>query len=230
MNNFKLLICRHGESIWNKNNKFTGWSNINLTTQGRKQALDKSIILKNNNLIPNKILTSKLIRSINTSEIIKNDLNKKENKNLIINTHWQLNERHYGMLDGMDRNAACIKYGKNNIENIRKNFYYMPYIINNENVIDNGSLINNNVETPIGESNNMVYKRVLPFWEKIIKDELIKNKIILLVSHKNTIRCLMKIFENLNEIDFKNTNIEHDELILYNFDENFKILSKFFLY
>ena len=106
----------------------------------------------------------------------------------------------------------------------------MPYIINNENVIDNGSLINNDVVTPIGESNNMVYKRVLPFWEKIIKDELIKNKIILLVSHKNTIRCLMKIFENLNEIDFKNTNIEHDELILYNFDEKFKILSKFFLY
>ena len=106
----------------------------------------------------------------------------------------------------------------------------MPYIINNENVIDNGSLINNNYETPIGESNNMVYKRILPFWEETIKYELTKNKIILIVSHKNTIRCLMKKFENLNDIEFKNTNIEHDELILYNFDQNFKILNKVFLY
>ena len=230
MNNFKLLICRHGESIWNKNNKFTGWSNINLTKKGRKQAIKKSLILKNNNIIPNKILTSKLIRSIDTSEIIKYNLNKNSNIDLNINTYWRLNERHYGILEGINRNDAYIKYGKENIENIRKKFYYMPYIINNENIIDNGSLINNNYETPIGESNNMVYKRVLPFWEKTIKYELNKNKTILIVSHKNTIRCLMKIFENLNDIDFKNTNIEHDELILYNFDQNFKILNKFFLY
>jgi 2,3-bisphosphoglycerate-dependent phosphoglycerate mutase len=226
MNNFKLLICSNGESIWSKSNKFTGWSNINLTSIGMKQAFKKTIILKNNNLIPNKILTSKLIRSINTSEIIKNNIKK----DFHTNTYWQLNERHYGMFDGMNRNDAYEKYGKNNIENIRKNFYNMPYIINNENIIDNDYLINNNYETPIGESNNMVYKRVLPFWENTIKHSLYKNEIVLIVSHKNTIRCLMKIFENLNDIEFKNTNIDHDDLILYNFDQNFNMISKFYLY
>ena len=226
MKNLKLIISRHGESIWNKKNKFTGWTNINLSGNGVAQTLNKSNILQKNNLLPKQIYSSKLIRSINTAEIIKNKLEI----NNYIHTAWELNERHYGMLEGMDRNLAKEKYGNDKINLIRKNFYSLPYIINNEVIIDNKILINNNNETVIGESNNMVYKRVYPYWNNIIKQSLIENEIILIISHKNTIRCLMKIFENLNDMEFKNTDIKNNEIILYQFNDNLKLLSKTYLY
>ena len=226
MKKFQLIISRHGESIWNKSNRFTGWSNISLTSNGRYQSYQKALILKNNNLIPNKIISSTLIRSINTAEIIKSKLN---NQN-IIETSWRLNERHYGMFEGMDRDEAYKIYSKEKIQSIRKKFYYMPYIINNEIIIDKNHLMNDNIQTPIGESNNMVYKRVYPYWENEIKKYLEKNRIILIISHKNSIRCLMKIIENLSVGEFDNTNIENNDLLLYNFDENFRMISKFNLY
>lgn len=227
MSNFKLIITRHSESIWNKTNRFTGWSNIDLTKKGYKDSVKTANILKKNNIIPDRILTSKLIRSINTSDIIKDTL-KIENK---LETSWRLNERHYGMLEGVDRNLAIEKYGKDNIKNIRQKFYYMPYIdFNNKVVIDSCNIVNNEQETPIGESNNMVYKRVLLYWENTIKNYLYQDEILLIVSHKNTLRCLMKIFEKLNVDEFSKTDIKNNELLLYNFDKNFKLNSKFYLY
>lgn len=226
MSCLKLIITRHGESIWNKANKFTGWSNINMNKNGIKQSIKSANILYKNNLKPNSILTSKLIRSINTAEIIKDTL-KIDNK---IQYSWKLNERHYGMLEGMNREDAYAIYGKNNIKNIRENFFLLPYIINNTPVYDTNILINNEIETPIGESNNMVYRRLLPYWNDVIKKELIENKIILVVSHKNTLRCLMKIIENIDNYHFKKTNINNNELIMYNFDYNLKLLSKLYLH
>ena len=142
------------------------------------------------------------------------------NNQNIIETSWRLNERHYGMFEGMDRDEAYKIYSKEKIQSIRKKFYYMPYIINNEIIIDKNHLMND----------NMFFKRVYPYWENEIKKYLEKNRIILIISHKNSIRCLMKIIENLSVGEFDNTNIENNELLLYNFDENFRMISKFNLY
>lgn len=222
----KLIITRHGESLWNNLNKFTGWSNIDLTTHGRKQAFKTSLILKKNKLIPDTIITSKLIRSINTAEIIKNNTNI----NLELISSWRLNERNYGMLDGLNREDAYKKYGKSNIEKIRKNFFLMPYIINDNIIYDQGILVNDNQNTVIGESNNMVYKRVLPFWDNVIKSKLLEKDTVLIVSHKNTIRCIMKIIEDLNSHNFKDTDIKNGELIIYRFNENLKLMNKQYLH
>lgn len=226
MKKFQLIISRHGESIWNKSNRFTGWSNIDLTPKGKYQSYQKALILRNNNLIPNRIITSTLIRSIDTAEIIRSELNIQSN----IDKSWKLNERHYGMLEGLNRNDAYDIYTKKKIQSIREKFYYMPYIINNEIVIDKNRLINDNIQTPIGESNNMVYKRVYPYWENEIKKSLEQNKTILIISHKNAIRCLMKIIENLSIAEFDKTNIENSDLLLYKLNENFKMTGKFNLY
>lgn len=222
----KLIITRHGESLWNNLNKFTGWSNIDLTNYGRKQAFKTSLILKKNNLIPNTIFTSKLIRSINTAEIIRGNIDI----NLDLISSWRLNERNYGMLDGFNREEAYKKYGKSNIEKIRKNFFLMPYIIDNKLIHDHGILMNDDNNSTIGESNNMVYKRVLPFWDNVIKLKLIENDTVLIVSHKNTLRCIMKIIENLNYDNFKDTDIKNGELIIYKFNDNLKLMSKQYLH
>jgi 2,3-bisphosphoglycerate-dependent phosphoglycerate mutase len=235
MKTYKLILSRHGESIWNKANRFTGWTNISLSNYGIKKTINSSIILKNNDLIPNKILSSKLIRSINSAEIIQNSLKIKKN----INSYHELNERHYGMLEGMNREEASKKFGYKTIQNIRQDFYLLPYIINNKPlIIDNHTKYNQNHSQnqnidkikKFGESNYMVTQRLLLFWENQIKNQLLKNEILLIISHKNTIRCLMKIIENLNTQEFKTTDINNNQMILYNLDNNFNFINKFNLY
>ena len=223
----RLIITRHGQSIWNKENKFTGWSDIELTSKGILKSHELSNKLINNNLIPNKIYTSELIRSIKTSEIIKENLLKNTNKNDIdITKSWRLNERNYGILEGVNRDEACKLYGKENINNIRKKYYYMPYIRNNKAIVDNNILFNNNIDTIIGESLNMIHKRLYPLWNEYIKNDLLYNNTILIVSHKNTIRTLMKIIEDLKIQEVENLDINNSDLIIYNFDKNFNLLDK----
>ena len=229
MKTYKLILSRHGESIWNKANRFTGWTNISLSNYGIKKTINSSYLLKNNDLIPNKILSSKLIRSLASAEIIQNSLKIKKN----INSYHELNERHYGMLEGMNREEASKKFGYQTIQNIRQDFYLLPYIINNKPlIIDNHTKYNQNIDKikKFGESNYMVTQRLLLFWENQIKNQLLKNEILLIISHKNTIRCLMKIIENLNTQEFKTTDINNNQMILYNFDNNFNFINKFNLY
>ena len=194
----KLIICRHGQSIWNKENKFTGWTNIHLTNYGIQQTIKTTHILKNNNIIPNKIISSKLIRSIHSAEIIRNILNIPKN----ICTFEELNERHYGMLEGMNRNEASQKYSFSNINNIRQDFYLLPYIINNKLIIYNQKIKNIYNIHEFGESNQLVHQRLLSLWNNYIIKQLIKHEILLIISHKNTLRCLMKIIENLERCVF----------------------------
>ena len=223
----RLIITRHGQSIWNKENKFTGWSDIELTSKGILKSHELSNKLINNNIINNKIYTSELIRSIKTSEIIKENLLKNTNKNDIdITKSWRLNERNYGILEGVNRDEACKLYGKENINNIRKKYYYMPYIRNNKAIVDNNILFNNNIDTIIGESLNMIHKRLYPLWNEYIKNDLLYNNTILIVSHKNTIRTLMKIIEDLKIQEVENLDINNSDLIIYNFDKNFNLLDK----
>ena len=230
MKYLRLVITRHGQSIWNKENKFTGWSDIELTSKGILKSHELSNKLINNNLIPNKIYTSELIRSIKTSEIIKENLLKNTDKNNIdITKSWRLNERNYGILEGVNRDDACKLYGKKNINNIRKKYYYMPYIRDNKAIIDSNILYNNNIDTVIGESLNMIHKRLYPLWNECIEKDLLYNNTILIVSHKNTIRTLMKIIEDLKIQEVENLDINNSDLIIYKFDKNFNLLDKILL-
>lgn len=223
MNCHKLIITRHGQSIWNKLNKFTGWSNIELTNEGIEKSKKLSKKLIKYNYIPNKIYTSNLIRSIQTSEIIKNNI--QNNNNIDIVKSWRLNERHYGILEGLNRDYANKIYGNKTISSIRKKYYYMPYIINNQPIIDH-NIINNNQNLMMGESINMVYKRLLPLWDEQIKTDILRNNNLLIVSHKNTIKALMKIIEELNINEIENLDIQNSELIVYNFDNQLRLLNK----
>lgn len=226
MSNLKLIITRHGKSIWNKENKFAGWTDIGLTSSGIMNSIHLSNILMNHNIIPNIIYTSNLNRSIITSEIIQKNIFNKQNKNINIIKTWRLNERNYGIFEGMNRDDAITKYGLKNINNIRNKYFYMPYIRDNQAVIDNNILVNDNINSPIGESLNMIYKRLYPLWsEKIIQD-LLYNETLLIVSHKNTIKVLMQLIEKLNIEEVENLDINNSNLIVYDFNKQLKLLEK----
>jgi 2,3-bisphosphoglycerate-dependent phosphoglycerate mutase len=108
----KFLITRHGESIWNKSSNFTGWTDIPLTNHGKQQAIDMTnVMISKTGLIPNLIFSSVLKRSLDTSTIIKQELDKFTNNNINIKTSWRLNERHYGRLEGTSRQDFRDKYG-----------------------------------------------------------------------------------------------------------------------
>jgi len=211
----KIILCRHGQSIWNKENKFTGWTDIGLSNIGINQSYQIYNKLKSNNLIPDYIYTSKLKRSINTSLIIRNNFNNLP----ILKTRLELNERNYGQLEGVNRNTAMLKYGKENIKNIREKLNYLPNFKNNLPLLDNENIYN----IITGESNNMVRKRVDNLWDNELNN-MMSNNLLLIVSHKNVLRLLMKKFENIDDKGFEKLDINNASPILYDFYNQTKLI------
>ena len=219
----RFLMVRHGESIWNKDSRFTGWTNIPLTEKGRKEALNIGIVLKNNNLTPTIIFSSVLNRCIDTSNIIK----KEFDKNIEIHTSWRLNERHYGNLEGISRNYIRKNYGDKYTQILRSNFNIKPPIIKNIEVnnISNSYPIYKNCyleKVKNGESKENVLERLLPYYENDILYTINDNNFPLIVTHKHCARVLMKYLLNIADEEFENYELPSKKIIIVDLDDNFK--------
>lgn len=221
-NRFKLIFCVHGESILNSLNKFSGWSDTSLHKKGIHQSFYIGQKLLNHHLIPNVIYTSQLSRTKQTSSIIQHFL-KKEIQNI---SSWKLNERHYGILEGVNREKAINEYGKSNIYEIRNNYYTMPYFFENNYILDTNLLINNEKESIIGESGNMVAKRFLPYFYNEITNNFINNDTIMIISHKHVLKTLIKELEKKNDEEYKNIEVPQGVLFYYEFDKNLNLITK----
>jgi len=219
MNRIRLVICRHGESIMNKHNKFSGWTDTPLNRLGIAQSFTVANLLKNNDFIPNKIFTSRLSRSYQTSEIIRYHLQK----NIPMDLSWRLNERNYGVLEGVSRSDAEEEYGKENIHLIRNDYYTLPYFSNGEPIKDLNILHNNDRTNVLGESGNMVMKRFYPYWDIEVKKALLEDRSILIVSHKHILRCIIQLLEGKK---YENIFIDNGEVIIYEFDNNLQLVQK----
>uniref|UniRef100_A0A6C0EPM5 phosphoglycerate mutase (2,3-diphosphoglycerate-dependent) n=1 Tax=viral metagenome TaxID=1070528 RepID=A0A6C0EPM5_9ZZZZ len=222
-----FLMIRHGESIWNKDSKFTGWTNIPLTNNGRKEASQVIQTLINHNLCPNIIFTSVLERSIDTSNIIKKEINK-YNLDIPIYTSWRLNERHYGTLEGIPRQYVRDIYGNKFTQLIRCNFNMKPPIIRD---YDYNYNYNNNNEYPIykncyfekikyGESKENVLERVLPYYENDILYTLGEDKFPLIVTHKHTARVLMKHLLRISDEDFEEFELPNKTIFFVHLNDD----------
>lgn len=220
--NIRLLICRNGESILNHQNKITGWIDSPLNKKGIYESFQIAEKLQKNNLIPHTIYTSNLLRSIQTGEIIKNYL--KYNSESF--SSWRLNEKNYGILEGLNINKANDIYGIDNINIIKNDFYAMPYFFENKPLFDSNILINNNEETNIGESSNMVTKRFLPLWNNNITPILYENKTLLIISHNEFLCSFIRFLENINVNQYKNININKNDIIYYELNNNLEIIKK----
>lgn len=229
---FRFLICRHGESIWNKDNKFAGWTEIPLTDKGKNDCLITAKKLLSNHFIPDKIYTSDLIRTKETAEIIKNAINP----NIETESCWRINERHYGSCEGIKRSLLKDRFGKEYLKKVRNNFYIRPplldFIDNDSNVYINNTITqiynsNNNAKKSYyinnhlikyGESSSMVSNRFLKFINEIaIKN---KNELPLIVSHKHPIRILLKEIFNLNEEKFEDLDIINNTIFYVTISPN----------
>ena len=200
---FRILLARHGESIWNQDSKFTGWTNIPLTSRGKKEAEQMAIAMKNKNIIPTIIFSSVLQRSIDTSQIIQKTLGV----DIPIHTSWRLNEKHYGTLEGVPRNFIRDLYGEKFTAIMRSHYTMKPPIIAPP--PETYPVYKNCYFETIkhGESKENVLQRFLPYFENDILYTLKEKKVPLIVTHKHTARVLMKYLMKLNDAEF-----EHYEL------------------
>ena len=219
---YRILLARHGESIWNHDSKFTGWTNIPLSTNGVQEAFDISNALINNKLYPNIFFTSVLDRSIETGNIIKNTYNK----DYSLHTSWRLNEKHYGTLEGVPRKYIRDIYGEKFTKMMRSNFNMKPPIIKNHNFPNEYPSYRNCYFESIknGESKENVLTRLIPYYENDILYTLTQNKYPLIISHKHTIRVLMKYLLNLNDEDFENYELPNKKILNIYLDDKFKFV------
>jgi len=221
--NYSFLLIRHGQSIWNQESRFTGWTNIPLSNEGKEECHRIAKVLLENNLYPNIIFSSVLERCINTSNIIKDDLQS----NSPIHTSWRLNEKHYGTLEGVPRKYIKDEYGEKFTKMMRSNFNMKPPIIKNYKFNNYYSCYKNCYFEKIknGESKENVLDRLLPYYQNDILYTLTENKFPLIVTHKHTARVLMKYLLELNEEEFENYNLPEKNILLINLDKQFKYIN-----
>ena len=211
----RIIIARHGESIWNQDSKFTGWTNIPLTNNGKKEASDITEKLIKHNICPHIIFTSVLDRAIDTSSIIKTGISRVYCDNIPIYTSWRLNERHYGTLEGIPRQYIRDIYGDDFTKKIRCNFTMKPPIISDIN--NNNYKVYKNCyfqKIKYGESKENVLERVLPYYENDILYTLSENKLPLIITHKHTARVLMKYLLKINDEDFEHYELPNKKILL----------------
>ena len=197
-------MVRHGESIWNQDSRFTGWTNIPLSDGGKHEAHHIASTLQKYSLIPSIIFTSVLQRCIETSSIIKDDLHLSNNIPLL--TSWRLNEKHYGTLEGIPRQYIRDKYGERFTTLMRTSFTMKPPFEHGDDVNKSIYPVYRNCyfeKIKHGESKENVLERLLPYYENDILYTMSEEKVPLIVTHKHTARVLMKHLLQLSEHEFE---------------------------
>lgn len=229
----KFVMVRHGESVWNQDSKFTGWTNIPLTDNGRSEAKDIANVLIENNIVPKIIFTSGLKRAIETSNIIHNEIKDKVKDEIFIHTSWRLNEKHYGNLEGVPRQLIRDDYGEKFTKMMRKNFYMKPPLIDNDKYnIQRDMRLKKYQEfkncyfdtIKDGESKEDVLNRLLPYFQNDILYTLTPDRIPLIVTHKHCARVLMKYLLNLDDKTFENYEIPSKTLMTIYLNDNMNYL------
>ncbi|QJC28933.1 2,3-diphosphoglycerate-dependent phosphoglycerate mutase [Enterobacteriaceae endosymbiont of Plateumaris rustica] len=230
MSNIKLVLLRHGQSQWNKENLFTGWYDIGLSEEGIIEAEQAGKILKNYNFKFDYAYTSVLKRSIHTLWLILTELDQMW---IPVKKTWKLNERHYGALQGMNKNQITEKYGKKQVHKWRRSFDINPPSLTIEDHryprYDSKYSKLEDYELPLTESLSITLKRVIDIWENDILYKVKNGERIIIVAHGNSLRALIKYIENISDNDIVNLNIPTGIPIIYEFNENIKFKKRYFL-
>ncbi|SEW14235.1 2,3-diphosphoglycerate-dependent phosphoglycerate mutase [[Clostridium] fimetarium] len=226
----KLVLIRHGESEWNQKNLFTGWTDVDLTANGIDEAQNAGSLLKQDGFDFDICYTSYLKRAIHTLNLI---LEKLDRQWLPVIKTWKLNERHYGAIQGLNKAETAQKYGEEQVKIWRRSFAIRPPELNENDERSPRLQIQyrneNQKELPLCESLEDTIARVVPYFEKNIRKDMIDGKQVLIAAHGNSIRALVKYFEKLSEKDITEVNIPTGIPLVYEFDDKWNVLKKYYL-
>ena len=222
----KLILLRHGQSQWNAKNLFTGWVDVALSSQGEAEAKRAGELLKEKNLLPDVLHTSLLTRAIHTAEIA---LGACERKWIPVSRSWRLNERHYGALQGKDKAATLKEYGEEQFKLWRRSFDTPPpAIADSDQYSQAGDIRYKDLgsDLPKTECLKDVVKRLMPYLDNEIANDLRQAKTVLVVAHGNSIRAIVKHLACISDSDIAEVNIPTGIPLLYRFDDDFEPIVK----
>ena len=227
---FKLVLVRHGQSMWNLENRFTGWTDVELSEKGIEEAKEAGKVLKNQGFKFDLAFTSVLKRAEHTLDLI---LNEMDEKNIEIRRSWKLNERHYGALQGLNKDETKVKYGEKQVLLWRRSTDVRPpeLDITDDRYPGNDPKYKDLKEEELPKTENLMdtIKRVLEFWNSDIKPELLKGKKIIIAAHGNSLRGLIKYLDNISDEDIINLELQTGNPICYELDDDLKPIRHYYL-
>ena len=225
----KLVLVRHGKSVWNKDNKFTGWTDVNLSEEGIEEAKEAGKKLYNAGFNFDIVYTSVLKRAIDTANLIIEEMHDND---LIIKRSYKLNERHYGALQGLNKQDTMDKYGEEQVKLWRRGFVMPPKLTMDDPRFPGNDPLYKDIDKtllPLSESLKETIERVSSYFEEEIKKELLNKKSIMIVAHGNSLRGLVKYIENLSDEDVMNLEIPTGKPLIYELDDELKIINHYYL-
>jgi 2,3-bisphosphoglycerate-dependent phosphoglycerate mutase len=226
MSEYTVILLRHGNSLWNQANLFTGWVDVELSDQGRKEAKRAGELLAASDLKPELLYTSLLKRAIDTAHIA---LSAADRSWIDVKRDWRLNERHYGALQGKDKAQTLAEYGPEQFQIWRRSFDVPPPPIDDN---DQYSQAHDERYAALGsklpktECLKDVLDRMLPLWNGEIVADLKSGKTVLITAHGNSLRALVKHLDGVSDDEIAELNIPTGIPLVYRLDANFKPLVK----
>lgn len=226
----KLVLLRHGESVYNKENRFTGWTDVELSEKGMQEAIEAGQALKNEGIEFDIAYTSVLKRAIKTCWLA---LEAMDRMWIPVIPHWRLNEKHYGKLQGLNKSEMAARYGEEQVLLWRRAYDVRPPLLDEEEIkhmlqekryhdVDDLIYLR-------GESLQDTVRRVIPLWENEIAPKIKEGKTIFIVAHGNSLRGIVKYLENMSDQDILHYNIPTGIPLLYELNESLKPISSRFL-
>ncbi|MBP5441769.1 MAG: 2,3-diphosphoglycerate-dependent phosphoglycerate mutase [Treponema sp.] len=226
----KLVLVRHGESEWNKLNLFTGWTDVDLSEKGHEEAKAAGKLLKEEGYDFDVCYTSYLKRAIHTLNHILDEMDRAW---LPVYKTWKLNERHYGDLQGKNKSEAAAKFGEDQVKIWRRSFDVKPPVLSDDDERSaKKQAMYRDVDSfflPQNESLETTIERVVPFFLETIMADMKAGKRVIIAAHGNSLRALVKYLDNLSSEEILGVNIPTGTPLVYEFDDNFKVVKHYYL-
>ncbi len=227
---YKLVLVRHGQSVWNLENRFTGWTDVGLTEQGRAEALEAGKLLKQEGYVFDVAYTSVLRRAILTLWIVLEEMNLEW---IPVTNAWQLNERHYGALQGLNKAEMAKKFGEEQVHIWRRSYDVPPPALEEADErhpkYDPRYASLTPEELPATESLKITLERVLPYWHSTLTPVIKSGKRVIVAAHGNSIRALVKYLDDISDEEITGLNIPTGLPLVYELDEDLKPIKSYYL-
>jgi 2,3-bisphosphoglycerate-dependent phosphoglycerate mutase len=226
----KLVLIRHGESTWNKENRFTGWTDVDLSPKGREEALEGGRVLKAEGYTFDVAYTSVLKRAIRTLWTVLDEMDLMW---IPVHRSWRLNERHYGALQGLNKAETAAKFGEDQVKIWRRSYDIPPPTLtpDDERYPGHDPRYRNltAAELPLTECLKDTVARFLPLWHETIAPAIKSGQKVLIAAHGNSLRALVKYLDNIPEKDIVELNIPTGMPLVYELDDDLKALNRYYL-
>lgn len=227
---YKLVLVRHGQSTWNLENRFTGWTDVGLTDLGREEAHEAGKLLREGGYIFDVAYTSVLRRAVQTLWTVLQELNLEW---IPVTNAWQLNERHYGALQGLNKAETAEKFGEAQVKIWRRSYDVPPPALELDDErhprFDPRYASLPPEQLPATESLKITLERVLPYWHSTLAPMIQSGKRVIIAAHGNSIRALVKYLDNISEADITELNIPTGLPLVYELDEELKPIRSYYL-